>query len=110
MAAYTQSLEIQRRWRNLSLVHPLATAAVGSLVTSYDYVEYLTSGARVVHRDQRASSTFYALSGGGELNVLSWMRATMTIGYRSAGATTLPNRTASNSGLVVTSLVELGKF
>jgi hypothetical protein len=110
LAAYTQSLEIQRRWRNLSLVHPLATAAVGSLVTSYNYVEYPRSGGSIVHRDQQTSSTFYALAGGGELNVLSWMRATMTIGYRSAGATTLPNRTASNSGLVVTSLVELGKF
>ena len=91
-------------------MHPLATAAVGSLVTSYNYVEYLTSGASMVHRDQETSSTFYSLAGGGELNVLRWMRATLTVGYRSAGATTLPNRTASNSGLVVTSLVELGKF
>lgn len=110
LAAYTQSFEIQRRWRNLSIVHPLATAALGSLVTSYNYVEHLTSGASTIHRDQRTSSSFYALAGGGELNVLSWMRATVTIGYRSAGATTLPNRTGSNSGLVVTSLVELGKF
>ena len=110
LAAHTQSFEIQRRWGNLALVHPVATASIGSLVTSYNYWERLTSGAKVVHNDERTSSSFYALAAGGELNVLSWMRAMLTVGYRGAGATTLPNRIASNSGVVVTSLVELGKF
>ena len=110
LSSLTQSFEVQRRWKNASMLHPLATAAIGSLTTSYNYVEYPHQGVVIRHTDEKTTSTLYSLAAGGELNIARWLRATLTLGYRHAAATKLLASTTSNSGLVVTSLFELGKF
>jgi hypothetical protein len=110
LTSVTQSLEVQRRWRNASVIHPLATAAIGTLTTAYGYYEYPRSGGSIRHQDEKTNSTFYSLAGGGELNIARWMRTTLTLGYRSAAVLKLPAGTSPNSGFMVTSLVEFGRF
>jgi hypothetical protein len=110
MAATTTGVEVQRRWSSSSLFHFTATAGAGELLNSYNYFLYPKSGAGEFFQEEVTKVRYATLAAGGELNVSGWARMLITAGYRAAGSTRIASGVGSNSGVVSSVLLELGRF
>ena len=94
------ALEVQYRWSPAHPVHPLASVALGRINTGYFWPR---------QSDSTEASTFLALGGGGELTIARWLHVSVVTGYRQSFRKTIPNRTVSNSGFSITSLLLVGR-
>ena len=110
LRATTTGIEIQRRWSSNKLIHPIATVGAGQLTQSYNYFLFPKTGGREYHQDGKTSVTYATLAGGGEVNIAGWMRFVVTAGYRTAGSSSTPFVTGSNSGFSSVAALELGRF
>ena len=110
LRATSSGIEIQRRWSSIKLIHPIATIGVGQLEHSYNYFLFPKTGGKELRQDEKTSVTYTTLAGGAEVNITGWMRFVMTAGYRTAGLSSIPFGTASNSGFSSAAALELGRF
>lgn len=110
MTSTAVGVEVQRRWRRTSLLHPMLVGGVGGITNSYTYWEYPASGGSRFHEDARRTSGYVSLGGGGEVSVFSWMRLAMVMSYRAAEHMRIPDARGTNSGAAGWMLLEFGKF
>jgi hypothetical protein len=110
MMATTVGVELQRRWRGSELLHPLVAVSAGQLDNSYNYFKFPRTGGQEFHQDELTSTAYGTIEAGGELNVAGWLRTTLTVGYRKAGSARISLGPGTNSGVLSTILVEMGKF
>jgi hypothetical protein len=103
-------VELQRRWNRTQVVHPIATIATGTVHNYFYYYEHPAAGGSVYHRDRDEATRYVQLAGGGELNIVRWLRAALVIGYRGASAYALPTGSTSRSGGTTSFVLEFGKF
>ena len=103
------AFEVQKRWDQVGMFHPMGTIAVGSLMNTYSYYEY-RSGAETLHEDGKTYMTYGHVAGGAELNITRWMRANVMLGFRSGGRMKIEGAKGSNGGLTMMINVLLGKF
>ena len=110
LRATTSGIEIQRRWSSNKLIHPIATVGAGQLEHSYNYFLFPKTGGREYHQDGKTTVSYTTLGGGAELNIAGWVRFAVTVGYRTAGSSSTPFATGSNSGFSSVAVFELGRF
>jgi hypothetical protein len=103
------SFEVERRWNQDRVLHGIAAAGVGTITNSYTYYHYV-DGVDERHEDEKTAVTFAMLSGGFELNIARWLRASLVVGYRSGGRMKIPQAKGSNGGLTSAFNLKLGKF
>jgi hypothetical protein len=99
------ALEMQYRWRTAHSLRPVASMAVGSLRTTYDYL----SREHAAGDDSAQASPFVTLRGGGEFSLAPWVHVALLAGYRDAFHNSSLSKTVSNSGFTVTSLLVIGR-
>jgi hypothetical protein len=104
ISAWTHAFDVQKRWRATQTLHPLASVVFGHAGTGNIYAD----SARFVS-DSTRTSAFMTLSGGGELNIASWLHVTATAGYREVFQRNTPIANVSPSGFTLTSLLVIGK-
>jgi hypothetical protein len=110
MTSTAVGLEVQRRWRRTSILHPMLVAGVGGITNSYTYWEYPAGGDSRLHEDASTTSSYASLGAGGEVSVFSWMRLAVVMSYRAAGRMRIPDARGTNSGAAGWMLLEFGKF
>ena len=103
------SLELERRWNQNRVLHGIASAGIGTITNSYCYFSRV-GGVETYHQDEKTVTTFAILSGGGELNIARWLRASLVVGYRSGGRMKVPEAKGANGGLTSAFNFKLGKF
>ena len=98
-------LEVQHRWLATRSLRPVMSISVGRVTNKYGDNTFAPN----VPVDSAQSSPFTTVRGGAEYSITSWLHVAVLGGYRSASRQTTVNRTASNSGAVLTSMLTLGK-
>jgi hypothetical protein len=99
------ALEVQHRWFAARSLRPVMSMNVGSITNKYGYHTFAPN----VAIDSAQSSPFITVRGGAEYSVTSWLHLAVLGGYRAASRQTTVSRTASNSGLALTSSFTIGK-
>jgi len=103
----TGGLEVQRRWSNARLIHPVATVGAGVLTTEYRYFKNWLASVRSV--DSAQTRPYVSIGAGLEGNLGSWIHGAVIGGYRVTSGHTIPRASSSNSGPTLMWLVEIGK-
>lgn len=110
LRATSSGIEIQRRWSSSKLIHPIATVGAGQLEHSYNYFLFPKTGVWEYHQDEKTTVSYTTVGGGAEVNIAGWVRFAVTVGYRTAGRSSIPFGTATNSGLASVAALEFGRF
>ncbi len=83
-------VELQKRWRDSSIFHPMVSVGVGQLRTLYHYSHRDASG-NIEYRTEGASdATYFAPSVGVEASLFKYMTSYLLLGVRKVGALDTP--------------------
>jgi hypothetical protein len=107
--SHAGAIEVQRRWTQSKLIHPIVGASVGSIRNNYFYHEF-ANGRATHHEEQIETTGFVQIAGGLEMNLTRWMRGNGMLGYRSGGRMTIPEANGDNGGVTFFLNLALGKF
>lgn len=84
-------VELQKRWRDSSIFHPMVSLAVGRLSTVYWYSHRATSDGIWEHREEGASSArYFAPAAGVEMSLFKYMTSYLLVGFRHVGTLDTP--------------------
>lgn len=98
-------VDVQHRWLATRSLHPVMSMSVGRITNRYNYQTLEPS----VPIDSAQSSPFITVRGGAEYSILAWLHLTVLGGYQEGFRQTTIRRTASNSGVALTSMLTLGR-
>ncbi|HVE36131.1 MAG TPA: hypothetical protein VNC18_21365 [Gemmatimonadaceae bacterium] len=82
--------ELQKRWRDSSILHPMVSVAFGGLTTSYQYTHRETSGAVEYRTEGESTATYFAPAAGVEVSLFKYMTSYLLLGVRQVGALDTP--------------------
>jgi hypothetical protein len=83
--------EIQKRWRDSSIFHPLVSLAIGQFATGYRYAFSETASSNWEDREEgAATATYFAPAVGVEMSLFKYMSGYMLVGARKVGALDTP--------------------
>ena len=103
LVAYTGTFEVQKRWHPTRPAHLLASVSLGEVRTGYDASDIVGNAL-----DSARISSVTTLTGGGELNLTSWLHLSATAGYRVVSKQRTSSGIIAPSGFVLTSLLLVG--
>ena len=82
--------ELQKRWRDSSIFHPMVSIAFGGLTTSYQYAHRETSGSVEYRTEGESTAAYLAPSAGVEVSLFKYMTSYLLLGLRRAGELDTP--------------------
>jgi hypothetical protein len=83
-------VELQKRWRDSSIFHPMVSLAVGQLTTSYDYSYRSTNGAWEYREEGASSATYFTPAFGVEISLFNHVTTYLLVGARRVGTLETP--------------------
>ena len=86
----TSGWELERRWRDSSIFHPMVSFAIGSLRAENRYSRRLPAGTWDRQTDPPTTTTYYAPAVGIEASVFKYMTMYALVGSRFAGSIEMP--------------------
>jgi len=101
----SRALNVQYRWRPTQSVRPIASVALGTLRTAYNY----STLDSTKYPDSSQTSTFATVRGGGEFSIARLVHIAVLAGYRKSFRNTSLNTTSSNSGFTIGTLLMIGR-
>lgn len=84
-------VELQKRWRDSSIIHPMISLAVGRLRTSYEYsVHRIATDSMEYHTEGAASATYFMPAAGVEMSLFKHVTTYLLLGARKVGTLETP--------------------
>jgi hypothetical protein len=84
-------VELQRRWRDSSIIHPMISLAVGRLRTAYEYsVHRIATDSMEYHKEGAASATYFTPAAGIEMSLFKHITTYLIVGARKVGTLETP--------------------
>ena len=105
------AIELQKRWRDSSIVRPTISVAYGEMSTEYRYSHRLASGTWEDRQEGASSATYLASAVGVEVSLFKYMTSYLLVGARKVGALNTPGVGRGDfDGRYVTFGFGFGKF
>ncbi|HEY6828793.1 MAG TPA: hypothetical protein VI259_18160 [Gemmatimonadaceae bacterium] len=104
-------IELQKRWRDSSIFHPMVSIGVGELTTAYHYTYRDASGAIEYRTEGTSGATYFAPSAGVEVSLFKYVTSYLLLGIRKVGTLQTPATEAGGfDGQYVAFGFGFGKF
>jgi len=83
-------IEVQKRWRDSSIFHPMVSVGVGELTTSYNYTHRDASGVVEYRTEGSSGATYFTPSAGVEVSLFKYVTSYLLVGVRKVGTLQTP--------------------
>jgi len=84
-------VELQKRWRDSSMLHPMISFAVGRLRTAYKYsVHRIATDSMEYHTEGAASATYFTPAAGVEMSLFKHVTTYLLVGARKVATLETP--------------------
>ena len=83
-------IEIQKRWRDSSIFHPMVSIGVGELTASYNYTRRDASGVVEYRTEGSSGATYFTPSAGVEVSLFKYVTTYLLLGVRKVGSLQTP--------------------